>query len=100
MHHAGVAEMAPSAHGEAVAGQPVAPAEPGPHDPGMDHSTLHLCLAVLGAVIALALVLWLLRTVNPDTSPISARTRGAAPARPPPPRPGRDLLSTFCVLRI
>ena len=78
----------------------MAPAMPSPHDSGMDHSTMHLCLAVLGAVIALALALWLLRMVNTTASPLIARMPGAATARPPPLRPGRDILSTFCVLRI
>lgn len=77
-------------------------AAPGPdsHDSGMDHSALHLCLAVLGAVVALALALWLLRAVNTNASPLVPRMRGVAAARPPPLRPGRDILSAFCVLRI
>jgi hypothetical protein len=104
MHHVGMAEMSPSMAGQAVAvaEQHVSPM-PESHDQqnsGMDHGMLHLCLAVLCTVIAVALALWLRRAVSSSTSLRTGRIRGAAASRPPPLRPGRDILTTFCVLRI
>jgi NO-binding membrane sensor protein with MHYT domain len=116
MHHVGMAEMSPSMAGQAVAvpnqavlnqavaGQHLSPIPAAgshePHGSGMDHGMLHLCLAVLCAVVAMALALWFLRAVSSGTSVRTGLIRGAAAPRAPPPRPGRDILRTFCVLRI
>jgi hypothetical protein len=61
---------------------------------------LHVCLAVLGGLLALALTLFLL-TSMPEVS--TARFRAAPagiPARAPPWRRGRDILESACVLRV
>jgi hypothetical protein len=61
---------------------------------------LHMCLAVLGGLLALGLALFLLGAVE---SLRSARFRAAAtevPARSPPWRRGRDILGSACVLRV
>lgn len=67
--------------------------------PSAMHHVLHLCLAILAALVvvgAAALVLW--RTLRPDRTsvPIGALVR-RAPDRPPPPTSVR--LAQLCVLR-
>ncbi|SDN35025.1 hypothetical protein SAMN04488074_1512 [Lentzea albidocapillata subsp. violacea] len=65
------------------------------------HEMLHLCVAVLGAVVSLLLLGWLLlRTVRPIAGHVLASAAWPrAPGRPPP-RGGRDLLGSLCVLRL
>ena len=108
MHHVGMAETSPSmaGHTVAVADRHVPPMQaetPGshvPHDSGMNHDMFHLCLAVLCAVVAVALAGWLLYAASSSTSPCAGWILGGTGSRAPPPRQGRDILTTFCVLRI
>ncbi|MGM1060861.1 hypothetical protein [Saccharothrix sp. Mg75] len=106
MHHLGTQEPAahPTAASAAVtvvdccahgASEEHAPA------PGGQHDMLHLCLAILCAVLGLTLTLFTLRGRAITERFSSLRTRAVRP-RPPPPRPGgaRALLANLCVLRL
>jgi hypothetical protein len=74
------------------------PEEPAPSP---EHDVLHLCVAVLCAVVSMLLLAWLLvrttsqRTGRAPGSPAWSRAPGH-----PPPAGGRALLSSVCVLRL
>lgn len=74
------------------------PEEPAPSP---EHDMLHLCVAVLCAVVSLLLLAWLLVRATPQTT---SRVPGSSawPRAPghPPPVGGRALLSSVCVLRL
>jgi hypothetical protein len=71
------------------------------HQPADDmQGMLHMCLAVLGGLLALGLVLFLLRTAKQATRPRSRVVRAGVPARAPPWRRGREILGSACVLRV
>ena len=74
----------------------------GEHQPGMPdgaHDLLHLCMAVVGAAVALFLALLALSRSRPAELPAPASPRGSpAPGRPPD-RRGRLILTSLCVLR-
>ena len=75
-----------------------APEEPEPHPA---HDMLHLCVAVLFAVVSLLLLtLALTQAARPPADEL--RTTSAWPRAPdhPPPIGGRALLSSVCVLRL
>jgi hypothetical protein len=61
---------------------------------------LHMCLAVLGGLLALGLALFLLGSVSGAARPRSGGVRSGVPARAPPWRRGRDILGSACVLRV
>lgn len=75
-----------------------APDEP---EPAPAHDMLHLCMAILCAVVPLLLLAWLLlRVMRPDeNSAAAAPAWPRTPARPPP-LGGRGLLNSLCVLRL
>lgn len=85
--------------------EPARPGHGASHGPGDGsmpsslHQVLHLCLAILSALLALgaiALALW--RTVRPDRHATRiSRLEGRAPPRRPPPTSVR--LAQLCVLR-
>lgn len=74
----------------------------GEHHPGMPdgaHNLFHLCMAVVGAAVALFLALLALSRSRPAELPAPASPRGSpAPGRPPD-RRGRLILTSLCVLR-
>jgi hypothetical protein len=90
------AMVAPGAHGADPMQQPHSPAPA----PDQGHDLLHLCMAVLGAVAGLLLIVlllttsWLARTLPPRRPPVNRR------AGRPPDLSGRTLLSSVCVLRL
>jgi hypothetical protein len=101
MHHVATSSDMSPAHDTApvTAHHEHSPEEPVPSSPG--HDMLHLCVAVLCAVVSLLLLAWLLVRSAPRKT---ARTPGSsawprAPVRPPPVG-GRALLSSVCVLRL
>ncbi|MEC3979303.1 hypothetical protein [Amycolatopsis sp. H20-H5] len=106
MHHVGTAQPGHSMDDPApaamvmVAAPGLPAADPAPMDPGMHHDPLHLCLAVLGALAGLAVVLWLLGVVGAVAPSLAQRVRRPGPSRPPPSRRGREILLTACVLRV
>ncbi|MGW4213783.1 DUF6153 family protein [Lentzea sp. NPDC004789] len=69
--------------------------------PSPEHDVLHLCVAVLCAVVSLLLLAWLLvRTTPPRTGrALGSSAWSRAPVHPPPVG-GRALLSSVCVLRL
>ncbi len=73
--------------------------EPAPSSPG--HDMLHLCVAVLCAVVSLLLLAWLLvrSTTQSAGRALSSSAWARAPDHPPP-IGGRALLSSVCVLRL
>ncbi|WIX79131.1 hypothetical protein QRX50_48765 [Amycolatopsis carbonis] len=79
-----------------TSGNPVA--APPASDGG--HAMLHLCLAVLLAAAGLLLALAWLRRRRESAVPGSVERGPSGFARAPPPRTGRELLTTSCVLRI
>jgi hypothetical protein len=99
MHHVATS-------GDMVSGHdgkpPAAQQQHSPEEPSSpEHDVLHLCVAVLCAVVSLLLLAWSLVRA---TRPSSGRTPGSsawprAPDRPPP-LGGRALLSSACVLRL
>jgi hypothetical protein len=97
MHHVAADGNQPSTHDVMSTSARHAPEHPAPM---REHDVAHLCLAVLGA-LSLLLLLWLLvrtpRPVDQQSAPTSAWPR--APDHPPP-RGGRDLLSSLCLLRL
>jgi hypothetical protein len=99
MHHVNVSNDMSIAHGVTSTSAHHAPP---PEDPAPQptHEMLHLCVAVLCVVSLLLLVWLLLRTARPIAGRILASPAWPrAPGRPPP-RAGRDLLSSLCVLRL
>lgn len=108
MHHVSMATSAESAsvmHAVPTAQlelPTVAGADSGGHHPGMPdgaHNLLHLCMAVVGAVVALFLALVALRRLRPAEVLAPVSPRGSpAPGRPPD-RRGRLILTSLCVLR-
>jgi hypothetical protein len=100
MHHVNVSNDMSLAHGSMSTSAHHAPPSEDPA-PQPTHEMLHLCVAVLCAVVSLLLLGWLLLRT---TRPIAGRALASvawprAPDRPPP-RGGRDLLSSLCVLRL
>jgi len=100
MHHvAANGEMA-SGHDmtQVTAHHEHSPEEPAPSP---EHDMLHLCVAVLCAVVSLLLLAWLLvRTTSQRTGrALGSSAWSRAPDRPPPVG-GRALLSSVCVLRL
>ena len=100
MHHVNVSNDMSLAHGSMSTSAHHAPPSEDPA-PLPTHEMLHLCVAVLCAVVSLLLlVLLLLRTARPIAGRIlTSSAWPRAPGRPPP-RGGRDLLSSLCVLRL
>jgi hypothetical protein len=80
----------------------VAGGDSGDHHPGMPdgaHNLLHLCLAVVGAAVALFLALAALGRSRPAAVAAPARPRGSPYPGRPPDRRGRLILTSLCVLR-
>lgn len=105
MHHLGTPAVGQSASGHSVTAtshsMPHDAGPPAPQD-GDEQSLhlLHLCLAVLyGAVSAGALVALGRTVVRAIKPPLSWLSPPRTPARPPP-RVGRAVLHTVCVLRV
>ncbi|QKV78182.1 hypothetical protein [Amycolatopsis sp. Hca4] len=75
------------------------PAPGGHHGPAGGHDVLHLCLAVLTALL---LVCVLLLVGRPGRANPARRTwpRGSPAPERPPDRPGRTVLTSLCVLRV
>lgn len=102
MHHVNVDTEMPAGHAVMSAtADPYGDHTPDDPEPAPAHNMLHLCMAILCAVVPLLLLAWLLlRTMRPDDD--GAATKPAwprAPARPPP-LGGRGLLNSLCVLRL
>jgi hypothetical protein len=72
-----------------------------PEQPSQEHDMLHLCVAVLCAVVSLLLLAWLLVRATPQDAgrAVGSRAWPRAPDHPPPVG-GRALLSSLCVLRL
>ncbi|WP_206793255.1 DUF6153 family protein [Amycolatopsis sp. MtRt-6] len=108
MHHVSMATS--PEHGSVTHAMPASQAESsavvdsgsGEHQPGMPdgaHDLRHLCMAVVGAVVALFLALLALSRSRPAEVLPPASPRGSpAPGRPPD-RRGRLILTSLCVLR-
>ncbi|GGM89961.1 hypothetical protein GCM10011609_28540 [Lentzea pudingi] len=101
MHHVNVGTETPGEHASAAAsphGDHQAPDEP---EPTPAHDMLHMCMAILCAVASFLLLGWLLlHLIRPSDEPAApAPAWSRAPARPPP-RYGRWLLNSLCVLRL
>ncbi|MCG8925505.1 DUF6153 family protein [Lentzea sp. CC55] len=100
MHHVNVSNDVPPTHGT------VSTSAHGAHhsgDPAPEpaHDMLHLCVAVITAVASLLLFAWPLLLTTKRLVPARLQatdTRPRAPERPP--RGGRDLLGSLCVLRL
>ncbi|SFR24870.1 hypothetical protein SAMN04488564_108117 [Lentzea waywayandensis] len=100
MHHVNVSNDMSLAHGSMSASAHHAPPSEDPV-PQPTHEMLHLCVAVLCAVVSLLLLAWLLlRTTRPTTGHLLASAAWPRTPERPPPRGGRDLLSSLCVLRL
>jgi hypothetical protein len=101
MHHVNVSNDMSPAHGIVSVGTHggTHPEEPAP-EPA--HEALHLCVAVLSAVASLLLLAWLLSLSTKRPAPMRVRATDLWPRGPerPPPRGGRDLLGSLCVLRL
>ena len=101
MHHVATSGDMASGHDmtAVAAHHEHSPEEPAPSSPG--HDMLHLCVAVLCAVVSLLLLAWLLVRSTPRHA---GRALGSSswPRAPdhPPPVGGRSLLSSVCVLRL
>lgn len=109
MHHVGMVwadqsmttgQPAVMALQQGMAAPIAARGDQGQRDSGMNHDMVHLCLAVMGAAVALVVTAWLFRVVRSEAFPLVGRVRGRSRARPPPLRLGRDILLTSCVLRV
>ncbi len=107
MHHVSQADDARAGFGQSAMA-PVTDGAPGAH-PDVDHDKptpaghndlLHLCLAVVCAAVGLAIALWLIRTRREWFSPLAWSNTIRAAIRAPPPRWGRDILHSVCVLRV
>lgn len=100
MHHVNVSNDMSLAHGAASTSAHHAPPSEEPA-PQPTHEMLHLCVAVLCVVVSLLLLVWLLlRTARPIAGRILASSAWPRAPERPPPRSGRDLLSSLCVLRL
>lgn len=88
--HAAVSTVAGS-HGDHAPNAP---------EPAPAHDMLHLCLAILGAVVSLLLAWLLLRVVRPAEAGAAATPAWPRAPDTPPPLGGRRLLSSLCVLRL
>ncbi|NBH03450.1 hypothetical protein [Amycolatopsis sp. SID8362] len=74
----------------------------GEHHPGMPdgaHDLLHLCMAVVGAAVALFLALLALSRSRPAKVLAPVSPRGSPVPGRPPDRRGRLILTSLCVLR-
>lgn len=100
MHHVNVSNEMSPAHGSMSTSAHHAPPSEDPAPQPM-HEMLHLCVAVLCAVVSLLLLVWLLlRTAHPTAGRVLASAAWPRAPRRPPPRGGRDLLGSLCVLRL
>jgi hypothetical protein len=100
MHHLAMSGEMATGHGmtQATARHERSPEEPAPSS---EHDVLHLCVAVLCAVVSLLLLAWLLvRTTSQRTGRVLRSSAWARPPGRPPPVGGRALLSSVCVLRL
>lgn len=107
MHHVSTAK---DAHGgvmaQAVATEQVVTAGmdtvSGDHDPGMPdgaHDLLHLCLAVMCAIVAFLLTFLTRSRLSAAHMSAVASPRGSPAPDRPPDRRGRVILTSLCVLR-
>ncbi|WP_112263090.1 DUF6153 family protein [Lentzea terrae] len=100
MHHVNVSNDMSPTHGSISTSAHHAPPSEDPAPQPM-HEMLHLCVAVLCAVVSLLmLVVLLMRTAHPIAGRILASAAWPRAPDRPPPRGGRDLLSSLCVLRL
>ena len=100
MHHVNVSDDMSPAHGSASMSAHDTPTHEDPTPQPM-HEMLHLCVAMLCAVVSLLLLVWLLlRTARPIAGNVLASAAWPRAPERPPPRGGRDLLSSLCVLRL
>ncbi|MGW3958519.1 DUF6153 family protein [Amycolatopsis sp. NPDC005003] len=70
-----------------------------PGTPDGAHDLLHLCLAVVSAVVALFLALAAFARSRPAAVAAPASPRGSPRPERPPDRRGRLILTSLCVLR-
>ncbi|WP_439659428.1 hypothetical protein ACSHWB_44815 [Lentzea sp. HUAS TT2] len=100
MHHIATNDDMAPARGSVSASAHDAPSSDRPA-PQPAHEMSHMCVAVLCAVVSLLLLvgLLLLRTDRQIAERVPASAWPRAPDRPPP-RGGRDLLGSLCVLRL
>lgn len=101
MHHVNVTDDMSPAHGSISVSEHGGP-HPDEPAPEPAHEMLHLCVAVLSAVASLLLLAWLLSLSTRRSVPVRVRATDVWPRTPerPPPRGGRDLLDSLCVLRL
>lgn len=100
MHHVAMSGDTPSPHSatSATAHEQPAPEHPSPQPA---HDMLHLCVAVLCAVVSLLLLAWsLMRAGRPAADRLQVTTAWPRAPDHPPPIGGRTLLSSVCVLRL
>lgn len=100
MHHVNVSNDMSLSHGSTSSITHHTPPSEDPA-PQPTHEMFHLCVAVLSDVASLLLLAWLLlRTARPIAGRVLAPTAWPPAPERPPPRGGRDLLSSLCVLRL
>lgn len=103
--HAAMADDSPAAAmseaPSSVSGMLEAPSAGDPA-PGAGHDLMHLCLAVLLAATGLVLLAsWLVATFRTRTHVRRIGARSSThPGNRSPPRAGRSLLTSVCILRI
>lgn len=104
--HAAMADDSPAAAAMPEAPSSVSgmlePPSAGDPAPGAGHDLMHLCLAVLLAATGLVLLAsWLVTTLSARTHVRRIGARSSThPGNRSPPRAGRSLLTSVCILRI
>jgi hypothetical protein len=71
-----------------------------PDSPAPSHDLMHLCMAVLCAILGLLLIALLLTVLRWETQPVPSLRSSTSRVDRPPGLSGRTLLASLCVLRL